>query len=142
MAVEQDPTRWIRQAEFDMEAAEANCAATRFEWACFCCQQAAEKALKAVLFGQGRTTGVTTHSVGDLVKACQRVDQSFAKLAVPAKKLDRHYAQTRYPDAVNGKEIPGELYDVQDYEECKRFAASILTACRNWLGGSSGSSRE
>ena len=38
---------WIKQAQYDLKAADDNFQASNFEWTCFISQQAAEKSLKA-----------------------------------------------------------------------------------------------
>lgn len=136
-----DSERWMRQAELDWAMAQTAAAAGRHEWACFCCQQAGEKALKAVLYAQGRTSAVQTHSLTDLVRACGRIDPLFKQLRSAAKALDRHYLPARYPDAINAGDAPGDFYSADDFERSLQCLESILTACRSFLGGSSGSSR-
>ncbi len=42
------PRDWLKQAERDLVHARHSLAAETYEWACFACQQAAEKAVKAV----------------------------------------------------------------------------------------------
>ena len=58
---------WIRQAQRDMDSARSQLRDKFFEWACFIAQQAAEKAVKAVL----QTSGAEAwgHSVTDLLKS-------------------------------------------------------------------------
>lgn len=41
---------WLKQADSDLCAAEDSASSNHYEWACFQAQQAAEKALKALLF--------------------------------------------------------------------------------------------
>lgn len=140
--MQKDAQPWMKQAERDFVVARASASAGHFEWACFGCQQAAEKALKAVLYAHGRTDAVRTHSVADLVQSCGKVEPSFKQLAAVANELDRHYLPTRYPDALNSGRAPGEVYIDADFQRASQCLESILTACRNWLGGSSGSSKK
>lgn len=137
-----NPELWMRQAELDYEAARGNAKVGRYEWACFCCQQSGEKALKAVLYSRGRTSAVQTHSVRDLTRSCRRVDPIFKELEEVAKELDRHYLPSRYPDALNAAVAPGDVYSAADFDRCTQCLESILTACRSLLGGSSGSSKK
>jgi HEPN domain-containing protein len=137
--VQKDAQPWFRQAERDREVAERSAMTGHFEWGCFCCQQAAEKALKAVLYAHGRTDAARTHSVADLARACSQISATFTHLAGVANELDRHYLPTRYPDALNSSRAPGDVYVAEDYERASQCLESTLTVCRNWLGGSSGS---
>jgi HEPN domain-containing protein len=69
--------RWFKQAQADLEAVRALQAAGHHAAACFYAQQAAEKALKAVLYGQGKRV-VLGHSVRDLTGRCAEYDRRFA----------------------------------------------------------------
>jgi len=42
--------RWSRQAEKDLKASKNSLKSGDYEWACFQAQQAAEKALKSILY--------------------------------------------------------------------------------------------
>jgi len=44
---------WLKQADSDLCAAEDSASSTHYEWACFQAQQAAEKALKALIISKG-----------------------------------------------------------------------------------------
>jgi HEPN domain-containing protein len=45
--------RWFKQAEKDLKAAKNSLQSADYEWACFQAQQAAEKALKSILYAKG-----------------------------------------------------------------------------------------
>ena len=45
--------RWLRQAEQDLRDAAYNQEGEKFTLACFLCQQASEKAVKAYLYHRG-----------------------------------------------------------------------------------------
>ena len=45
--------RWVRQAEKDLKASKNSLKSGDYEWACFQAQQAAEKALKSILYARG-----------------------------------------------------------------------------------------
>jgi HEPN domain-containing protein len=44
---------WLKQADSDLSAAEDSASSNHYEWACFQAQQAAEKALKALIISKG-----------------------------------------------------------------------------------------
>ena len=88
--------RWYRQAQADLEVVRTLRSAGHYAAACFHSQQAAEKALKAVLFVVGARV-VLGHSVRELARRCESHDGAFAALAGDAGLLDQFYIPTRYP---------------------------------------------
>lgn len=125
----------MAQAEADLGAAETSAKAGHHEWACFQAQQAAEKALKAVLFRQGLTTA-WGHSLVNLVEEASVRDPTLAALDGDARLLDKYYVPTRYPNGLAAPAIPATFYTLKDAETCLASARSILTACRRSAGGS------
>ncbi len=123
--------RWLKQAEYDLRAAEHNADGEYYSIACFSAQQAAEKALKAFLFAQGERV-VVGHSVAELSRRCREYEKSFADLAGSAGKLDRFYIPTRYPNALPGG-VPAEVYDEQDAAEAISLASEVLAMVRKGL---------
>ncbi len=132
------PQRWLRQARADLAAAKDSMATGHHEWACFQAQQAAEKALKALLLQQGRTT-VVSHSLVDLVQEAARYHPSLAGLMQEAKALDAFYLPTRYPNALVSEKAPAEYYSREDAQRCLSCAESILSAATSCFESSSGS---
>jgi hypothetical protein len=60
--------RWFQQAYFDLKAIRWNIQGGFFDTGCFLAQQAAEKALKSLLYFQGaRRTALLTHSLVEMV---------------------------------------------------------------------------
>lgn len=80
---EQESSRWLMQAQWDLKASRDSAVAGNFEWACFQAQQAAGKALKSFLFEAGRSAGVL-HSVRRLLLECGQVNPRFADLEAAA----------------------------------------------------------
>ncbi len=105
------------------------------EWACFDSQQSGEKALKAILLVQGKT-GVTSHSLLELLREIEKERPDLHSLDEAAKELDRHYIATRYPDGLPGSYTPGTFYDSKDSDRCIALCASILTASASTVRGS------
>jgi HEPN domain-containing protein len=123
--------RWLKQAEYDLRAAEHNAGGEFYSVACFNAQQAAEKALKAFLFAQGERV-VVGHSVGELCRRCGEYKGSFADLARLVGKLDRFYIPTRYPNALPGG-VPAEVYDEEDAVGAIALASKVITTVRKGL---------
>jgi HEPN domain-containing protein len=123
--------RWLKQAEYDLRAAEHNADGGYYSVACFNAQQAAEKSLKAFLFAQGERV-VLGHSVSELCRRCGEYEEAFADLAALASKLDRFYIPTRYPNALPGG-VPAEVYDEEDATGAIALAYEVLAMVRKSL---------
>jgi len=104
--------RWLRQAERDLKAARDSFGSENYEWACFQAQQAAEKALKAVLFLRG-FRAVLTHSIFELVNRIG--DEELKKEDI--KFLDSVYIASRYPNSFSEEVVPSEYFDKGDAEK-------------------------
>jgi HEPN domain-containing protein len=119
---------WMGQAERDLRAAEASMEAGLFEWACFIAQQAAEKAVKAV--AQARGGDVMGHAVSRLV--AEVFGQAPDEIAEPARRLDKFYIPTRYPNGwAAGK--PGDYYSREDAEAAIADAQRVVGYCQGHL---------
>lgn len=124
---EQD--RWLKQAEHDLTVAKKHLADTFYADACYAAEQAAQKALKGYLYGQGERT-VPAHAVQELLRLASRYHPAFQKLAERGRILDRYYIPTRYPDALAPPAVPFESFTVEDAREAIAIATEILTAVR------------
>jgi len=120
--------RWLRQAEHDLIDADYNLAGNRYSLVCFLCQQAAEKALKAVLYAWGAEQ-VLGHSVAELAAACAEVDRAFEPLVRKAAPLDQYYVPTRYPNSLPGG-IPAEAFDASDAQRALALCRDVLKTTR------------
>jgi HEPN domain-containing protein len=104
-AAELEAQRWFKQARADLEVVHTLKSAGHYAATCFHSQQAAEKALKAVLYSQGSRV-VLGHSVRELARQCEVYDSGFAALAGEAGLLDQYYIPTRYPKACHLRLCP------------------------------------
>jgi HEPN domain-containing protein len=96
--------RWMQQAESDLEVAGVLIAADRHGATAYHCQQAVEKALKALFMVVRNADAPRTHSLvflGHETGALERFGDLLRELT-PA------YTDTRYPDA--SVETPDEIY--------------------------------
>lgn len=126
-------SRWLRQAEHDLSDAEYCLAGGRHSLACFLCQQAAEKALKAFLYARGAEQ-ILGHSVADLAEECGKLDADFRALRPRAAPLDHYYVPTRYPNALPGG-IPAEAFDRADADRAIALAREVIRGVRAKLSG-------
>ena len=86
---------WLDRAREDLDDAEFNLKGDRYRLACFLCQQAAEKALKAVYIKKFKKL-MKTH---DLVILGREVNLP-EKLIGYCKELSPAYMYSRYPDVI------------------------------------------
>ncbi|MHA2271319.1 MAG: HEPN domain-containing protein [Candidatus Hodarchaeales archaeon] len=108
--------RWLLHAQDEFADADELRKRDRFYIALFHFQQAAEKALKAFLYFHLKSIEIFyTHSIADLIELAIEVDPIFEEIK-DAKKLDRYYIPTRYPNGLPGS-VPSRFFD--DPKEAK-----------------------
>ncbi len=111
---------WLAQAKNDLLFAKSAAREGFYSQCCFICQQAAEKALKAILFSRG-TQAVFTHS---LLELCARLKIN-GTLKTAAGTLDQYYISGRYPDALPGS-APFQAFSEKQAREAVRFASLFV----------------
>ncbi|KAJ7360288.1 hypothetical protein OS493_016918 [Desmophyllum pertusum] len=123
--------RWFRQAEADL-AAGANelqsFSRPSYEWACFKCHQAAEKALKAA---QYRVDANNKTNVHNLVANCSSLgDPELTELAGQLESLVGDSTRMRYPSRICYPQIPHDVYTAQMAQEALEIAKKIIERVR------------
>jgi HEPN domain-containing protein len=131
-AAELEAQRWFKQARADLEVVRTLYSAGHYAATCFHGQQAAEKALKAVLYSQGSRV-VLGHSVRELAKQCETFETSFTTIASEASLLDQYYIPTRYPNGLPSPAVPDETYTETQAERARQAAEDILTLVEAFL---------
>lgn len=118
---------WLTQATRDLDEAKWNLTGEFYEWACFSAQQAAEKAVKG-LCDELKQEG-WGHAINKLLISLQKLTSIPSELIEKAKKLDRYYIPTRYP---NGFEqgAPMDYYMKDDAQEAIKYAQEIIHFCQ------------
>ncbi len=124
--------RWFQQAHADLEVVRTLRSAGHHATACFHSQQAAEKALKAVLFAQGARV-VLEHSVRELARRCEVHDPAFADVAEEAALLDQFYIPTRYPNGLPAPAVPSETYTEAHAQAAQEAAEHIVHVAGTFL---------
>jgi HEPN domain-containing protein len=125
--------RWLSQAEYDLAAARST-VETFPALSCYLAQQAAEKALKALLFSAGNRT-VLGHSVVDLLTRTAKEYEGLDQFAASARELDRFYIPTRYPNGLPGG-IPAESFTTEEARAAARKAENMLSTVRSLMNPS------
>lgn len=121
---------WLAQAKRDLEQARWSLEGGFHEWACFVCQQAAEKAVKAVYQRLGAESW--GHSVVSLLEGLEEQVDVPNEVDDCGRRLDRYYVPARYP---NGWEsgAPKDYYREDDAEQAVGCAERVLRFCDGLL---------
>lgn len=126
--------RWFSEALWDLETAEILHKEKRYNAAVFYSHQAAEKAVKALLYSVNEASW--GHSIRTLL------DRYFEKMKRKpddvlmsfARELDRHYIPSRYPNALPAG-TPHEAYDSEVSSRVINAAKEVVEFVRGVLGG-------
>jgi len=126
--------RWLSEALWDLETAEILHREKRFNAACFYAHQAAEKAVKALLYSVNEAPW--GHSVRVLLERYfNRIGSPpVEELLAYARELDRHYIPSRYPNA-HPAGTPHEAYDEVTSARAIEAARRIVNYARGVIGG-------
>jgi HEPN domain-containing protein len=128
MIDEEEFHRWLRQAEHNLKSAKSDAEQGDYDWACFKAQQASEIAIKALTISMGKI--IKGHSVFDLLKCLGEFGLSVSdELLRCARKLDKFYIPTRYPDAI-GLGSPYESFDKEDSDYAIKCSEAIFSFIR------------
>jgi len=94
--------QWIEQAEYDLAAAGDMLKAGRLYYVLFCCQQAAEKMLKAIYVRKLNNVPPRTHQ---LVRIAEETKLELSEEHKNfLRELSAYYIQSRYPDEMENTE--------------------------------------
>jgi HEPN domain-containing protein len=126
-----DARRWFEEAESDLAFARVGQREGFYSKVCFLCQQAGEKALKAVAYGDGERY-VVGHSLQELLDRLEPRHPGFASLGDSCRMLDQYYVPTRYPNALPGG-TPHRSYTEQQGGEALRMIDQMMQAVRGEL---------
>lgn len=121
---------WLKQAHSDLSAAEDSAGSGHFEWACFQAQQAAEKALKALIISKGGESRI--HSINYLLTSLPESIKVSDQIFTAAKELDKHYIPTRYPDSFSTG-IPKDFFTLDDARRAIANAKKIIGFAEEYI---------
>ena len=116
--------RWLRQAEYDLRAAEGNQQGGFHAQATFFAQQSAAKSLRSFLF-LNKEDARETRSVVELLDRVITYEEEFRDFVGSSRSLDIYYKTSRFPDAIPGG-IPAEIISQKESVEAIRQAADII----------------
>jgi HEPN domain-containing protein len=118
---------WFRQAERDLQHARNSRRDGQHEWACFAAQQAAEKAIKALLYKHA--IDVWGHVITELLDELPASVSVPSELVEKAKDLDNFYIATRYANG-HPSGAPFEHYGPLQSERAINYANEIVEFAR------------
>ena len=124
--------RWLAAARDDLDSARYLASGGRHAPACFFAQQAAEKAIKALHYGQGARS-VIGHNVRVLVEKLSPRIATLDALADAARELDLFYVPTRYPNGLDSG-TPADAFSAAQSSRALELAARFLDAAGTTLG--------
>lgn len=127
MALRPETKLWWGQAKRDLDIAKHSHTSRDYEASVFFCEQAAQKALKALFIHMTNKTPPKIHNLvelGRLVGVDARSSDFLAELAP-------HYMIARYPDAAGV--VTSELYDGRTSLRFIRGTKKVLEWCRKRL---------
>lgn len=123
--------RWLEQAQTDLKWVRHLADQGAHYLVCFLAQQAAEKALKAVLYARGQEL-VLGHSVRQLCQESAVEEPRFAAHLDEWAVLDSYYIPTRYPNGLPG-DIPARVYNRESAAGAMRLAESVMSVVEGWF---------
>jgi HEPN domain-containing protein len=115
-----DPREWLNRARSNLARAREglHIAGVYFEDLCFDAQQAAEKALKALLIHRG-VQFPYVHDLAELLGLVEQAGQEVPDEVRQVARLTRYAVLTRYPGLV-------EPVTVEEYEEAVAVAEEVV----------------
>ena len=121
---------WVGQADAEFRAAECLLAGACHAWCCFTCQQAAEKALIGLV--DHLAMAQSGHSLRELLNEVGRHVSVPPDVFEAARRLNRYYIPTRYPDA-HPSGVPADQYAEADALSAVEDARAVLDFTRTQL---------
>lgn len=114
---------WLESAKEDEKSVDILTEKEIYSLACFHCQQAAEKTLKALCIKERRPA--FTHSCIDLLKKLKDIGYKIdEEVFEAARRLDPHYIFARYPNGIYGS--VKDYYDKKLAGEVKKWMKKIM----------------
>ncbi len=116
--------KWVDQAYYDLDTAKAMLDSGRYVYVVFCCQQAVEKILKAVI---AKATGEMPPRLHNLMQLAERAGlKPDAQQTLLMRELSELYVQSRYPD-------PLEPFSSSAWQGIARDALQRTEKVMPWL---------
>lgn len=129
----QNYTVWLTQARHDLRAAIDSRNDGNHEWACYQANQAAEKAIKAVIV-HARVRPPRVHKLGVLMGIANNANKLFFDVRFDYRKIESYTFISRYPFLMPGQNrAPHDFINKSDSDTCIRIANEILDKITNFI---------
>jgi HEPN domain-containing protein len=126
----EDPREWLNRARSNLIQAQVKRKGIYLEDLCFNAQQAAEKAIKALLIERG-VKFPYVHDLAELLTLLEKAGQEIPRTLRQAEKLTRFAVFTRYPGI-------GPPIRQKEYEESIEVAKEVVRWAGKQLKGKKG----
>jgi HEPN domain-containing protein len=117
---------WFERAKDDLRCAQHDLEGSFYTHACFGCQQAVEKDLKAYLLSR-HVELIRSHVLPRLLLRCADFDEDFRDFEAACDLLTDYYVDTRYPEM-------GMSYTEELAKEAIELASQVLEFVGGRLG--------
>lgn len=125
---------WLKQAQFDLKAAEVSLDNGFHEWATYQSEQAVEKSLKAVIVDAGYISP-KSHKLSVLIGICNRINNHFRNTKFTFRFIDTFTLISRYPFLIPGREAtPHELISFSEAQTLIKHSKQFLEKVEFILG--------
>jgi len=126
---------WMEQAIYDLQAAKLSIDNNFFEWAAYQAEQAAEKALKAVVVHAGLRPP-RMHKLGMLFGICNQANEKFRNTKFNFKHLESFTFISRYPFLLPGRnKAPHDLINLNDAQKAFDEAQDLVDKIKTLIVG-------
>lgn len=122
-----DPREWLNRARSSLIQAKEKDPRIYFEDRCFNAQQAAEKAVKAVLLHRG-VRSPYIHDLSELLKLLKEAGADIPDEVLDARELSNYAVVTRYPG-------PAEPVTQKEYREAVKMAERVVKWAEKIIAG-------
>ncbi|UJR23291.1 hypothetical protein I4U23_026307 [Adineta vaga] len=118
--------RWLKQAQHDLESSysdmHSSTGQVAYDWACYKCYRAAEKALKAYHYYKDTGKNMTADIPGLLIG----VDNDVREIGYKLYKWIGDPNRMQYPNAARFAKIPAEVFTVSQAEQAIEYTKELL----------------
>ncbi|KAL3892399.1 hypothetical protein ACJMK2_004609 [Sinanodonta woodiana] len=122
--------RWIKQAKKDLSSAIIFLSPAdevpAFNWICYFCHQATEKAIKASVYAtDANKVDLKSHRLASIASQ-GGLSSDIVRLARDLEECLGEHTMMRYPDSISRMQIPAELYTEAQARSALRIAERVI----------------
>ena len=122
---------WLKEAQAELRAAQDLLRGGHWSWCCFTCQQATEKALKAIC--EHFRTPQFGHNLNALVQTVEAHTTVSEPTRMACARLNRYYIPARYPNAFD-QGVPADQFFEADAREALKDAGEVVRFAESVIG--------